>query len=433
MFSTFPFNNPGFQSFAWGVISAISLPLGTLTILVWKPGPKAVAFLMAFGGGALLSALTIDLVGAAIKAGHFIPLAIGCAGGGVLFEVLNQLLNKQGGFLRKSSTTLNYLKIKKSRQFKRIFRELSRIPIFHELPPEEIKLLAPYITDSRYPKGVSIFKQGEKGDSLFIIEKGIVDVWDDKSKKRISRLTDNDIVGEIAIITGATRTATARTVTDTNMWVIQKTDFEKVLAQSPRLSQVMKDLIQGRLKRLEKVMAIDPKKARRWAATVIRNIDERAMLPTNHEIQKAAAENKGAPLAIWLGILLDGIPESLVIGASLIHSSISFSLIAGLFLSNYPEALSSSMGMKEQGKSFPRILLMWSSLVLITGIGAFFGNMLFAHTPHFLFAFIEGLAAGAMLTMIAETMLPEAFHKGGSIIGLATLFGFLSALFFKMI
>ena len=217
------------------------------------------------------------------------------------------------------------------------------------------------------------------------------------------------------------------------MWVIQKTDFEKVLAQSPRLSQVMKDLIQGRLKRLEKVMAIDPKKARRWAATVIRNIDERAMLPTNHEIQKAAAENKGAPLAIWLGILLDGIPESLVIGASLIHSSISFSLIAGLFLSNYPEALSSSMGMKEQGKSFPRILLMWSSLVLITGIGAFFGNMLFAHTPHFLFAFIEGLAAGAMLTMIAETMLPEAFHKGGSIIGLATLFGFLSALFFKMI
>lgn len=74
---------------------------------------------------------------------------------------------------------------------------------------------------------------------------------------------------------------------------------------------------------------------------------------------------------------------------------------------------------------------MWASLMIITGIGAFCGNAFFADAPHFLFALIEGTAAGAMLTMIAETMLPEAYHKGGTVTGISTLFGFLAAIFFK--
>jgi zinc transporter ZupT len=77
------------------------------------------------------------------------------------------------------------------------------------------------------------------------------------------------------------------------------------------------------------------------------------------------------------------------------------------------------------------VLLMWCSLVLITGIGAaagalFFGNVSTAH-----FSLIEGVAAGAMLTMIAQTMLPEAYLKGGNVVGLATLLGFLTALLFR--
>ena len=73
-------------------------------------------------------------------------------------------------------------------------------------------------------------------------------------------------------------------------------------------------------------------------------------IPSAQEMVQAVKEHKGAPIAIWLGIFLDGIPESLVIGAYMIHAShISLSLIAGLFLSNYPEALSSSVGMRQQG------------------------------------------------------------------------------------
>ncbi len=70
-------------------------------------------------------------------------------------------------------------------------------------------------------------------------------------------------------------------------------------------------------------------------------------------------------------------------------------------------------------------------LNVFTGIGAVFGNMFFANAPAMLFSFIEGIAAGAMLTMIAETMLPEAYFKGGSIVGISTLLGFLTPIYFK--
>lgn len=155
------------------------------------------------------------------------------------------------------------------------------------------------------------------------------------------------------------------------------------------------------------------------------------MMPTRTEIKAAASAHIGAPLAIWIGILLDGIPESMVIGSSLIHASISLSLIAGLFLSNFPEALSSSIGMREHQYSYKKIFWMWTSLMIITGIGAVLGNIFFTEAPLFLFALVEGVAAGAMLTMIAETMLPEAYHKGGAITGFTTLLGFLAAIFLK--
>lgn len=109
----------------------------------------------------------------------------------------------------------------------------------------------------------------------------------------------------------------------------------------------------------------------------------------------------------------------------------SISLIVGLFLSNYPEAQSSSVGMRQHGMSFGRILLMWSGLMLITGIGAAAGSQLFVGAGPEIFALMQGLAAGAMLTMIAETMLPEAYLKGGSVVGISTLLGFLVAIYSK--
>jgi zinc transporter ZupT len=80
-----------------------------------------------------------------------------------------------------------------------------------------------------------------------------------------------------------------------------------------------------------------------------------------------------------------------------------------------------------------RIFAMWTSIMLMAGICAYMGNVFFENVSPVTFAIVDGMAAGAMLTMIAETMLPEAFHIGGSVTGLSALAGFLATLLFKVI
>ncbi len=155
------------------------------------------------------------------------------------------------------------------------------------------------------------------------------------------------------------------------------------------------------------------------------------LLPSTAEMSETIQEHRQAPLAIWLGLMLDDIPESLVLGSSLVHSHVSWSLIAGLFLSNYPEALSSSIGMRQQGLSWQRVLLMWTSVMAIAGIGAAMGSLFLVGVSPLLFFFLQGIAVGAILTVIAETILPEAYFKGSSITGFSTLLGFLAAIFLK--
>jgi zinc transporter ZupT len=136
-----------------------------------------------------------------------------------------------------------------------------------------------------------------------------------------------------------------------------------------------------------------------------------------------AKVGQGAPLAIWLGLLLDGIPESLVIGAT--AESVRVSFMVGIFLSNYPEALSSSVGMREQEYAWRSVGLLWGTVVLVTGLGAAVGSVVFQAAPHEAFAIVEGMAAGAMITVITQTMMPEALHRSGGLVGLAALAGFL--------
>ncbi len=424
--------NLALTAFIFGIISASSLPMGAITSIFWSPSERVVAVMMAFGAGALLAALTIDLVGNALSEGHFYPLALGCIIGGILFDILNFTVNSKGGFLRKTATAINHLKRSKARQYKYIVDKMSRVHLFNLLPPDEIQNLVPEITNRTYDKGAVILHQGDPGDSLFIIDRGTVEIFcDDIESGRIATLGENDVVGEIALVTGAPRSAPAIAVTEVRVLIILKESFDRLLSVSPKLNSAVMDLVRSRIGDLREKKTISYEKAKKWLYTAARNIESKATPPTDMDIREAASEHGGAPVAIWLGILLDGIPESLVIGASLIHESISISLIAGLFLSNYPESLSSSIGMRRHNFPSGKIIWMWTSLMIFTGIGSFFGNIYFEGVPHSLFALTEGIAAGAMLTMIAETMLPEAYFKGGAISGFSTLLGFLAAIFFK--
>ncbi len=597
-------------AFFIGLVSAISLPLGTITSAFWKPGDRAMAFLMAFGGGALLAALTIDLVGSALKKGHFHILAFGCIAGSFLFIGLNHIINDYGGFLRKASTTVYYIRRKGRERFKRILSHVKRIDLFNNLPEEEVEELISCVVRQNYPKGTTIYQKSDPSKYLYIIESGKVDLLDPKdgmrsfshlekkdvfarmafftgrphatvavattnasiwlipkknfetliqhthqlaeklrnvlkgdevakylierqemsledSKEWVERmiqhyrgedlsnndrlgtemefkqivgkikripifqnlpldeidkiaslffrkhhqkgytffhqneptdrmyiidhgevslidhenkmrmmmtLTDYDAFGVMSFLTGAQHSMTAVAAEDSTVWILQKQDFEHLLKTSPQFARTVGDYIkQGEVSDyLTLKQHFDTNQAVRWTQKAVKRMDFGKQIPSVKEMVKTFKENSGAPVAIWIGIFLDGIPESLVIGAYMVHTShISLSLIAGLFLSNYPEALSSSVGMRQQGLSFKRVLLMWTSLMIFTGIGASLGNMFFAEAPEMLFSLIEGIAAGAMLTMIAETMLPEAYFKGGSIVGISTLMGFLTPIYFK--
>ena len=420
------------KAFGFGIFSAASLPLGALVAFYWVPRQRLVAALMAFGGGALLAALTIDLVAETVHRGDFYPLAAGCVLGGLLFDALNQAVNSRGGFLRKAATTISHLKKSRIQHYKMLFKKISRVRLFHHLPSEELHALLPYISSRTYRRGTTIIRQGDPGDSLFIIEQGRIDIIDEKNNaKRIAALHENDVLGVMALVTGEPRSATAVAAEDTRVWLILKQHFDRLLKTSPLLSAAVKELVTGRITDLQSKKSIGTTEADRWLTNAEKHIDAKHFIPTEVEIKEAASLHSGAPLAIWFGILLDGIPESLVIGASMLQQSISLSLIAGLFLSNFPEALSSSAVMRRQDYSFGKIFTMWTSLMVITGIGAYFGSMFFAEAPRYLFAVVNGMAAGAMLTMISETMLPEAFYKGGAITGFSTLLGFLAAIFFK--
>jgi len=596
----------------FGLVSAASLPLGAVVSKFWKPTGRVLAVLMAFGGGALLAALTLDLVDSALDKGELVGLTLGCVAGGLIFAGLNQLINNKGGFLRKTSTTMLQVEYLRRRHFKELAASLKNLPIFAELPQEDLQMLADHLQMREYPAHRRLYQRGDPAERLFLVESGEVDLLDPDKEMAIIRtlhaeeafarmgfltgathatvaetrteaqvwildaigfaeclressalaaayadyvdseeprayleerhnmsdtevatwcrdaraailqhrelpagglsvtrvkekfrdaaeeiqrvplfgnlpaevldrigerlylnehprgytffhqgeyagrlyiveegevalvdpsrpergaitLTERDAFGAKAFITRSHHSVTAIAATECKIWVLRWRDVRALLRQSPEWRQSVRDYVQSEEVRdyLENKQSLSLQEADNWSRKACRMMDRGQVVPMAGKVSHAAA-HAGAPLAIWLGIFLDGIPESFVIGANVVHhATVSLSLIVGLFLANFPEALSSSVGMQQQGMRFSKVFLMWFSLMIMTGVGAALGSAFFLGVGHTTVAFVEGLAAGAMLTMIAQTMLPEAYLRGGSVVGLSTLGGFLAAILSK--
>jgi ZIP family zinc transporter len=146
------------------------------------------------------------------------------------------------------------------------------------------------------------------------------------------------------------------------------------------------------------------------------------------EQQPSEQEQPGSGLAIAIGALLDGIPESMVIGISLLAGhGVSLVAVVAIFISNIPEGLSSSAGMKKAGRSRAYVFGLWGAITVISGVAALLGYVACRGTSGEFIAAITALAAGAMLAMLADTMIPEAFENAQNWAGLITVAGFLVA------
>ena len=130
--------------------------------------------------------------------------------------------------------------------------------------------------------------------------------------------------------------------------------------------------------------------------------------------------------AIAIGAMIDGIPESLIIGISLwMGTTISRVALLAIFISNFPEGLSSAVGMKQAGKSVRYILSIWGTIALVNGVGAAIGFQFAQAILPVTLAVILAVGAGAILAMIVDTMLPEAFAETHDFTGMITVIGFI--------
>ena len=286
----------------WGCISAVSLPLGAIIGLWSSPTRKITSALMAFGGGALLFALTIELFAHSLHRANegrdmwiILSTVIGAILGGLLFEFLNQLLNNRGAFLRKASLIQKHiLKTKRSRA-KKMIQALSKVKLLQVLPPEEVVKLIPHVKTLRFLAGETIFRQGDIGSELYFIVSGSVRVTRglETDRKLIAELGEGDTFGEIALISDQPRSANVEAITDIEVYSIHKIEFEHLVKQSAPIRDASSKMVKERLHDIQEKDRTLVKEAEIWEERARSNLDRLSIPVTESDLDHEIREHSG--------------------------------------------------------------------------------------------------------------------------------------------
>jgi zinc transporter, ZIP family len=171
---------------------------------------------------------------------------------------------------------------------------------------------------------------------------------------------------------------------------------------------------------LERAAAASPRREGR---------DPRDVKPGAERIPQTTEQATVSGMALLAGTVLDGVPENAAIGIGLAAEGprLGLVLLGAVFLGNVPEAISSSVGMRQEGRSRAHVLAVWGAVAAACTLSTVLGYALLGGLPPRWVGALLALAAGAILAMLADTMMPEAFQNGGPLVALATAVGFACA------
>jgi ZIP family zinc transporter len=148
-------------------------------------------------------------------------------------------------------------------------------------------------------------------------------------------------------------------------------------------------------------------------------------ISTRNDTDLKGVRQSGLIIPMVLAIILDGIPESIVIGLGILEKgAVSLSMLLAVFISNLPEAIAATTGMKSGGWGQKKVFLIWTGIALLCALSTVAGFQFFADTSVLWLAFINAFAGGAILTMLCNSMIPEAYEHGGKLAGIFTVLGF---------
>lgn len=407
-------------AFWHGILGASSLLLGALLGVFWQPRRTLSAAIMAFGSGALLSALAFGITLSAYSEGGVWPLVLGFAIGCGLFATLTQIIDRLGGFLRKPASQRRFLFQTRQAQTSAILDDIIHVDVVKQIPPGEAQALVSLLRPLTVKAQETLFYEGDVGDWFGLIVRGEADVI--KSNHPIALLKEGDVFGEMALLTGEPRSASIIARTDMDIYRLNREHFDDLMLRSPHLSAALSRVLARRLQSANNSQTnINYANWRRQAIDSV----ELDLSPAEEARMVASLSPGSAPVAIMVGTMLDNIPEALVIGMGSVGAGLSSSFLLAVFISNFPEALSSATGMRQNGTSIRRILSLWTGQVILCGFCAVGGSILQTYGNHLTIATTHAIAGGAILSMLSSTMMPEAYELGGATVSISTILGFL--------
>ena len=266
----------------YGLVSAASLPLGALVGVSWTPSDRLLAVLLAFGGGALLAALTLDLVAPGVSRGHAHDLALGAVTGGVLFKLLDYWLSRRGAYLRKHSTALTYWRRQARRRLDGVLAGLQRTQPLGHLPDDVKEELLSIMQVRDLPAGTWLHRVNDPPKHLMILEDGVLQLRDPQLDGAVfEELGRHAAFGRMSFLTGLPRATEAYTPHGCRVLVIPREPLMELALTSSELRTAIRRLVSDPevTTYLVERYGIQVDAAARWQAEAVADLDQGTIYP----------------------------------------------------------------------------------------------------------------------------------------------------------